>query len=152
MRTHNAVATKYQHSQVTHADPVHLILMLYDGALARLAQAKQRIHERNHLQAGLAVSKAQAILAELRQSLNLEEGGEIASNLDRLYAYLHDRLVKVALDYRPEPLDEAARLLSELRPAWAEVARQAKECLDGRLQASSQKIEGTDTAPFQTKV
>jgi flagellin-specific chaperone FliS len=42
MRTNNAVATKYQHSQVTHADPVQVIVMLYDGALSRISQARQR--------------------------------------------------------------------------------------------------------------
>jgi len=127
MRTHNAVATKYQHSQVTHADPVQVIVMLYDGALSRISQARQRLEKRNLLQAGLAVTKAQAIVGELRKSLNMDAGGEIAANLDQLYVYLHELLVKATIENRTEPLDEAAKLLNELRTAWAEVARQVKE-------------------------
>lgn len=127
MRTSNAVATKYQHSQVTHADPVQVIVMLYDGALSRISQARQRLEKRNLLQAGLAMTKAQAIVGELRKSLNMDAGGEIAANLDQLYVYLHELLVKATIENRTEPLDEAAKLLNELRTAWAEVARQVKE-------------------------
>ena len=75
MRNSNSAATKYQHSQVSHADPVQLILMLYDGALARIAQGRQRLQEKDLLQAGVAISKAQAIVGELRQSLNMDAGG-----------------------------------------------------------------------------
>lgn len=121
-----SVATMYRHSQVNHADPVRLIVMLYDGALARIAQARQRFAARDRLHGGLAVTKAQAIIAELRRSLNREEGRDIAANLDRLYFYLHELLVKAALEERTEPLDEATRLLNELRGAWEEVAKQCR--------------------------
>ena len=130
MRNGNSAATKYQHSQVSHADPVQLILMLYDGALARIAQGRQRLQEKDLLQAGVAISKAQAIVGELRQSLNMEAGGDIAGNLSRLYAYLHDLLVKAMRENRAEPLVEATILLTELRRAWSEVATAARAVLE----------------------
>jgi len=127
MRTTSATAaTKYQHSQITHADPVQLIVLLYDGALFRIAQGRQRFQEKDLLHAGLAISKAQAIVGELQKSLNMEAGGDIAENLSRLYAYLHELLVQAMLENRAEPLEEATTLLNELRGAWGEVARQAK--------------------------
>jgi flagellar protein FliS len=54
--------------------------------------------------------------------LDLDSGGDIAKNLDRLYAYLHELLAKAMLVNRIEPLKEAAKLLTELRGAWSEVA------------------------------
>jgi flagellar protein FliS len=75
----------------------------------------------------LAIHRSQAIVAELRKSLNIEEGGEIAANLDRLYSYVHQLLVKSMLENQSEPLDEAVVLLMELRGAWSEVAKPAKE-------------------------
>ena len=93
-----------------------------DCALFRIAQGRERLQEKNQLHAGLAISKAQAIVGELRQSLNPNVGGDIAKNLDRLYAYLHELMVKSMLVNRIEPLDEAAKLLTELRGAWSEVA------------------------------
>ena len=122
----SSAAMKYQHSQVSNADPVQLIVMLYDGALARIAQGRQRLQEKDLLQAGVAISKAQAIVGELRQSLNMEAGGDIAGNLSRLYGYLHDLLVKAMRENSAEPLVEATILLTELRGAWSEVAKQAK--------------------------
>ena len=117
-----SAATMYQHNQVTNADPVQLIMLLYNGALFRIAQGRQRLEEKNQLHAGLAISKAQAIVGELRQSLNQKAGGDIAKNLDRLYAYLHELMVKAMVENRAEPLDEAVKLLTELRTAWSEVA------------------------------
>jgi len=137
MRTTNAAATKYQHSQVSHADPVQLILLLYDGALARIAQGRQRLQEKDLLHAGVAISKAQAIVGELRQSLNMEAGGDVAGNLGRLYAYLHDLLVKAMRENRAEPLVEATILLTELRGAWSEVARAARAVLEQKQMAAN---------------
>jgi len=146
MRTNSSsAATKYQHSQVTHADPVQLIVLLYEGALSRIAQGHQRLQEKDRLQAGIAISKAQAIVGELRQSLNMEAGGDIAKNLSRLYAYLHDLLVKAMIESQVEPLEEAANLLNELRTAWVEVAKQAKESLE-RTRPAQTAVSGSGAA------
>ena len=126
----SSAATKYQHSQVTHADPAELIVLLYNGALSRIAQGQQRLQEKDLLQAGLAISKAQAIVGELRNSLNMEVGGEIAAKLKLLYSYIHELFVKAMLANRTEPLDEAAKLLTELRGGWEEVATRVKGVLD----------------------
>jgi flagellar secretion chaperone FliS len=128
MKTTNAsAATKYQQNQISQADPVQLIVLLYDGALSRIAQAKQRLGEGDAVYAGVAVSKAQAIVAQLRNSLNMEAGGEIAENLNLLYLYLHELFVKVMRENDSKPLDEATVLLNELRGAWADLAKQVKE-------------------------
>jgi flagellar protein FliS len=129
-RSNHSASSTYQRTQVLQADPATLIVMLYDGALSRIAQARQRFLEGDKVYGGIAVAKAQAIIAELRKSLNLEEGKAIAENLDRVYQYIYDVLVKSLLEHRTEPLDEAARLLSELRGAWAEVAKQCKEVME----------------------
>lgn len=122
-----SIAIAYQQTHLVHADPVQLVVLLYDGALARIAEAGQRLQEGDRLQAELAVTKAQAIVNELRNSLNREEGGEIAENLHSLYLYIHDRLVAFLLDHKPERLTEVSALLEELRAAWTEIARQYKE-------------------------
>ena len=123
MKTHtSSPATISQNSQITQADPAQLIVLLYNGALSLIAQGQQFHKEKDLAQAGLAISKAQAIVNELRQVLDLNSGGEIAKNLDRLYAYLHELMVKAMLASRVEPLNEAAKLLTELRGAWDEVA------------------------------
>ena len=120
--TSSSAATMPQNSQVTQADPAQLIVLLYSGALSLIAQGQQFHKDKNLVQAGLAISKAQAIVGELRQVLDMNTGGDIAKNLDRLYTYLHGLMVKAMLASRVEPLNEAAKLLTELRGAWSEVA------------------------------
>jgi flagellar protein FliS len=115
-------STTSDNSQVTQADPAQLIVLLYSGAISLIAQGQQFQKGKDLVQAGLAISKAQAIVGELRQVLDMDSGGEIAKNLDRLYAYLHELMVKAMLVNKIEPLNEAAKLLTELRQAWTEVA------------------------------
>jgi flagellar protein FliS len=67
----------------------------------------------------------------LLKSLNLEEGKEVAANLIELYRYLHNLMVKAVLESRTDPLDEASRILSDLREAWADVANQCKDLMEG---------------------
>ena len=121
----SSAATISQNSQITQADPAQLIVLLYNGALSHIAQAQQFHKEKNLAQASLAISKAQAIVNELRQVLDLDSGGDIAKNLDRLYAYLHELMVKAMFVNRIEPMNEAAKVLTELRGAWDEVAKLA---------------------------
>ncbi|MBI3603484.1 MAG: flagellar protein FliS [Nitrospirae bacterium] len=80
----------------------------------------------NHLASGIALYRALAILAELRKSLNMQDGGEVAVNLDRLYLFMHEELVQGNLERKPERLDKVLPMLLDLREAWGEIANQAK--------------------------
>lgn len=122
----NAVAA-YQVSNVALADPAQVIVLLYDGAIYRIGQALQEIEKQNTLASGIAIYRALAIIGELRNSLNLEVGGEIAMNLDRLYLYMHEELVKGHLARRTEPLERVRKLLMDLNEAWKQVIQQAKQ-------------------------
>ena len=71
----------------------------------------------------MGIAKALAIVGELQQSLNLEEGGEIARNLDSLYFYVTDRLLEANVRGTVQPLDEASGVLSTLNEAWVEISK-----------------------------
>jgi flagellar protein FliS len=62
-----------------------------------------------------------AIIEELRASLNLEDGGEIAANMADLYEYCGRQLVRANAENRPEMLDEVGHLLREIRSAWIQI-------------------------------
>src|SRR6186713_1506592 len=120
---YTSVAT---HGGVAGADPHRLIVMLMDGALERIAQARgcmanNAIADKNRL-----ISAAIAIVDELRLSLDLKAGGPIAANLDDLYDYMCRLLVKANLNNRVETLDEVAHLLGEIRSAWIALPSEAR--------------------------
>ncbi|HRE82394.1 MAG TPA: flagellar export chaperone FliS, partial [Opitutaceae bacterium] len=67
--------------------------------------------------------KAQNIITELRATLNLEDGGEYAANLDRLYDYYLRRLFEANIRKQVEPVIEVEHLLRQIRDGWAEMLR-----------------------------
>jgi flagellar secretion chaperone FliS len=106
---------------VSTADPHRLILMMFDGALARVAAARGCMEHGRVAEKGQLVSRALAIVDELRSSLDIERGGTIAASLDDLYDYMSRRLVEANATNRLEILDEVTTLLRELRDAWVTV-------------------------------
>lgn len=116
-------ASAYMQTHVTTTTPGHLVVMLYDGAISFLEQAKVRMQEKNYAQKGILISQALDIIAELDSSLNTEKGGDIARNLHSLYAYCNSRLLLANLRMETEPIDEVIGILSSFRSAFAEISR-----------------------------
>lgn len=114
------VTEAYTQQAATTASPAQLVLMLYDGALARVAGAEQALHaDPVQLDAAhIALTKAQAIIRELAVTLDRERGGEVAANLAALYAYVIELLIDANLTKDPAPLSEVTSLVTELRDAW----------------------------------
>lgn len=121
--TVNRMLHAYGQVQVTTgveaATPHKLICMLYDGALLAISHARVHLARGEIAERGAAISKAIAIIDEgLKLSLDEEAGGELAQNLKALYDYLSRRLLEANLKGDAAALDEAERLLRELKTAW----------------------------------
>ncbi len=134
-------ARTYRANAILTASPGQLVLMLYDGALKALNQAREAFEQgegnprrieaiNTHLQ------KAQAILAELQGGLNMEAGGEFARTMHRLYDYHNRRLFEANLKKQVAPVIEVERLVRELRDAWAQMLSQQPET------ASTERVRG----------
>lgn len=106
------------HSGVVSASPHRLIQMLMEGALEKIAAAKGAIARRDIPTKGAQITWAISIIDGLRMSLDMNAGGEIAQNLDRLYDYMTRRLLEANLKTEPAYLDEVAKLLKEIKSAW----------------------------------
>ena len=105
---------------VEGSDPRRLVVMLYDGALASLREARAHMARRDHAAKGRALARTLRIIDEgLVASLDPSAGGEIAQHLRDLYDYIVQRLTLANLRNDAALIDEADRLLSELRGAWA---------------------------------
>ena len=102
--------------------PLKQIVLLYDGAIRRIREARQAIELSRINERHAAVEKASAIIDALHAALDHERGGEIALQLDRIYTYLSFRLQRVNLDNDPAICDELVARLSELRASCAEIA------------------------------
>jgi flagellar protein FliS len=110
------------HGGVAAADPHRLILMLLDGAIERIVSARVALGSGAMEAKNRLLHRAVTIVNELRASINLEQGGELAANLGDIYDYCGRILLKANLENSAEPLDEATKLLREIRGAWIQIA------------------------------
>jgi flagellar protein FliS len=125
--------SSYRQVATQTATPGQLVLMLFDGAIRFLERARLGFAETDPLEFNLAVNnniqRAQAIIQELNNSLNLKEGGEIAANFQRLYDYMDERLQESNFQKSEAGVDDVLRRLGVLRDAWAEMLRRRGETL-----------------------
>lgn len=122
----------YQAQAASTAGPAQLVLMLYDGAIARVRIAVDAIAAEPadlHL-AHDNLTRAQAIVHELSLTLDHERGGEIAGNLARLYTFCTEQLVEANLTKDAAAAEVAVDVLIGLRDAWEQA------CVAGEAVAS----------------
>jgi flagellar protein FliS len=110
----------YREASVMTASPEQLVVMLYDGAGRFLKQAEGSMVEGSWLQAGEKLSRAEAIIDELLATLDMD-AGEIAERLQAIYIFCKTRRIEARIERDPVRVEQVARLLSELRGAWATV-------------------------------
>jgi flagellar protein FliS len=104
------------------ADRLQLILRMMEGALDRIATAKGHMQREETGRKCDEIGRAIKLVEGLRSCLDAEQGGEIAANLDVLYAYMSQRLLEANLSDQPELLDEVFALLSEIKSGWQQLA------------------------------
>ena len=120
----NASPQAYRSSSVMTASPAQLVVMLYDGAGRFLRQAEIAAEEGAWSHAFDRIEKAEAIVDELLVTLD-KEAGEIADRLQGIYVFCKRLMIEARLERDPERIRRTAKLLADLRDAWAEIATTA---------------------------
>ena len=109
---------------VDAANPIELIVMLYDGAIVACYSAIPFVQGNDYANKSEYIFKAIKIIQSgLRLSLNKQEGGEIADQLDALYIYMTNLLIKANIENNIKMIQEVIRLLTELRGAWEVISK-----------------------------
>lgn len=105
-------------AQAVDASPHRLIQMLMEGGLTRIAQARGAMERGQIALKGELIGKAIGIVGGLRAGLDLQQGGELAANLDSLYQYMVSRLLEANVKNEVAPLNEVADLLRNVKSGW----------------------------------
>jgi flagellar protein FliS len=120
-----SLAYRYREVAVKTANPLQLVVMLYDAAIFSLQQAQKHIRNKDIEGRSQSLNRSISIISELQSCLNLKEGGEIASSLDRLYDYMKRSIFKANIDQSLQPVQEIEGLLENLRSAWKELVEKS---------------------------
>ncbi|WP_237467908.1 flagellar export chaperone FliS [Vibrio stylophorae] len=108
-------------SQLSSASPHRVVQMLMAGAIERLIQGKVCMEQGNISMKGERLGKALDIIMSLRACLSMEDGGEVAQNLDALYEFMIHRLTIANANNDPEMIDDVIEILREIKSAWDQI-------------------------------
>lgn len=126
----------YLETQVTTTSQGQVLIMLYDGAIKFLTQAKELIVIKDYAGKGKLISSAIDVINELASSLNPEKGGDLAENLNQLYFYCNKRLFLANSRMDTAPIDEVIKILTGIRSAYAQIM-DTPEAVEAMAQAAA---------------
>jgi flagellar protein FliS len=136
----------YRQTQVTTVDKGRLIIILYEGAIKFIREAIKAQEAGDIPLKASSINRALDIISELNQSLNMQEGGEIALNLRRIYKFWNDHLLKAKVNRDGAGLTDVESMMVSLAQAWQVV------CQDPEAAKVTPKetTPGLSTAPART--
>lgn len=111
----------YQKNAIMTASPAELTLMLYDGAIKFCNIALTAIEKNDVQRAHENIKKAEAIITELRASLDRKY--PVWEDFERVYEYIYKNLVEANIRKDAGALEEALGRIREMRDTWKEVMR-----------------------------
>ena len=114
-------------TRINTASPHEIVHLLLQGARSHIATAQGNIQRKQINEKGEHISKAISILEGLRAGLDRENGGELAVNLDKIYVYVQEILLKANLHNDIEFLAQANQLLGDIHEAWKGIKVEADE-------------------------
>ncbi len=112
------VLSSYTENEILTAEPEKLVLLMYDGAVKFIRQAKAAVREGRVEDAHTAILRSYAIIAELQATLDKEKGGEIAAGLDKSYDFMLNHLREADMKKDEKLLAEVENLLTPLAETW----------------------------------
>src|SRR5262245_47313926 len=116
-------STAYKDTAVQTSSPTKLVIMLYEGSIRFLRESVTAIENKDLAQKRHTIDRAVAIVQHLHSTLDLDRGGDVAANLNRLYAYITSRILHGSATLETAALEEAIKLLTTLLSAWEEIAK-----------------------------
>ncbi|NKB20145.1 MAG: flagellar export chaperone FliS [Alphaproteobacteria bacterium] len=124
--------------EVNAAFPSHLIVVLYDEAIASLMASIQAIGDGDIEARFNATSHTAEVISQLYLALDMETGGEIAENLGAIYNHIITQLPRINFANDQQVAEQAIKLLRPIRDSWFE--------LDERIRSTVENAEAEDMA------
>lgn len=111
----------YRAASIGTASPGELVLMLFSQALKDMKEASSAIDSKDFATCHARLTRAQDIINELKGSLNMESGGEVARQLEVLYDFLYYTLVTANLKKDKSLIERAIKVTAVLKDGWEEL-------------------------------
>ena len=146
MSTYGNYQNAYKKASVNTLDQNKLIIMLYDGAIKNATFAVEYMNSGDIENVHNCLVKTKNIVTELMATLNMDNGGDIAKNLQSLYSYMFSQLIEANMEKKTEPVVVVIDLLKELRSAWFEINKKNKNEQSNQRKTTSIPVNDTDNS------
>jgi flagellar protein FliS len=123
----NYGANQYKQMSIKTANRGQILIMLYEAAIQHVKRASLAIEKNDRNAKGVAIGKAHDIINELMNTLDFEAGGQIATDLERLYQFMTEQLVKANIENNQKLLEDVSKNLITLLAAWKEAVEQVNK-------------------------
>jgi len=120
----NPYVRRYHETQATTLQPDDLLLMLVDCALLRAEQARDAPDLAGRR---AALDKLRRIVSELIESLNVDQGGEVAVSLMRAYVALLRQVLIARGSGDDRALADVHHRVGALHEMWHATVRAARD-------------------------
>ena len=117
----------YQEIAVQTSSPTKLVVMLYEGAIRFLGQSVTAIRSKDIDSKRQSIDRAMAVIQHLQSTLDRDQGGDVAEELDRLYIYITSKILDGSTKLQTAPIEEAIKLLNVLLSGWEEIVKKEQE-------------------------
>ncbi len=111
----------YRENEVLTADPVGLVVVLYDMLLKDLHEAAVYLSSGDVQKRTDAVRHCLLVLQELQGTLDFQRGGVVAENLDRFYNFIRAKVLEAQIKASGEIFEQQMTLVASIREAWQQV-------------------------------
>lgn len=144
---YNQAYNAYKKASVNTASQADLVVLLYEGAVKKLASASSKFSADGKIPVtqiesfSADVLRAQEIITELQVSLDMDRGGDISRNLMSLYMYFNDQLRSANISKNKEKIDFVLNMMSQLSDSWRQAAASTSAATPMRTQPAL-NIEG----------
>ena len=123
----NQGANHYKQVAVKTANRGQLLIMLYEAAIQNLKKAQDALNRKDLSAKGTAIGKAHDIVNELMNTLDFDVGGQIAIDLERLYYFISEQLMKANAENSKPPIEVAEKILTTLLVGWKQAIEQVNK-------------------------
>lgn len=118
------------------ASQMQQLIMLYEGAIKYVTQAKKAIENHKFDERFNLIDNATSIINGLRTLLDHDTHKEVATALDNYYNTLENRLIHIQCFDSLDACDATIRDLKTMRNAWLEVQEQFEDTKDSSALSS----------------
>ena len=130
---------EYKRGSIAGKNELQVLVMLFDGMMKFLRQAKEAIRAKDIETSHEMLVKARRIVMHLLPTVNLESGGEAAAKLHSLYVFCFTKIAEANLKKSIADIDGVLGVVRILKETWAEL--EVQEARGGAFSATPQGLE-----------